>query len=263
MAHRIDIYRFPGSNEVEVKWAGKYGAKGEKRAPKQKATPEQVKKQNRWKKEVYAKRVMKLNFTKGDLWCTILYPKGTRKGIEFVKKDLGKFFRRLRKAYKERDQKLKFMCRIEIGSRGGIHIHMLCNQTSGEPPIDMVIQSAWTEGRVHFERFGGGEEDYERLSGYMVKSQNEEQMDKLAPEERKVLRAYSSSRNLKRPKPERKDYRRRTVRKMIENGPTPTPGYYIVKDSIKSGVNPYTGTSYLYYTEVKLASGGGGGSWTG
>ena len=32
MAYKEYIYRFPQSNEVEIKYMGKYGAKGEKRA---------------------------------------------------------------------------------------------------------------------------------------------------------------------------------------------------------------------------------------
>ncbi|MCM1326936.1 MAG: hypothetical protein NC094_09045 [Bacteroidales bacterium] len=259
MAYRIDTYRFSNSNEIEVKYSGRYGAKGEKRAPKRKASPEQIKKQNQWRKEVYSRRVMKLNFFKGDLWCTILYPKGTRKGMDGVKKDMGDFLKKLRPVYRKREDILKFMYRIEIGSRGGIHIHMLCNHTRGEPPIDMEIQKAWTQGRVSFERFGGEEEDYERLGSYLVKPQNEEQMDRLPPEERKVLRAYSTSRNLERPKPERKDYKRRTLRKVMEEGPKPAPGYYISKESIRSGINPYTGMSYLYYTEIRIDPGGGSG----
>ncbi|MGN0338620.1 MAG: hypothetical protein ACI4EE_14095 [Lachnospiraceae bacterium] len=259
MAYIRDTYTFPRSLEHEIKWKGKYGAKGEKRAPKTKATPEQILKQNAWKKEVQSRRVMKLNFRKGDLWCTILYPKGTRKGIDEVKKDMARFLRKLRRAYRERGEDLRFMYRIEIGSRGGIHIHMICNQTRGEPPIDMVIQSAWTEGRVHFERFGGEEEDYVRLSSYLVKPQNEEQMDKRTPEERRVLRAYSSSRNLKRPVPERKEYRRRTTKKLIREGPTPTPGYIIDKNSIVCGINHFTGLSYMYYTEILIDPGGDSG----
>ena len=46
---------------------------------------------------------------------------------------------------------------------------------------------------------------------------------------------------------------------MIEDGPKPTPGDYIDKSSIVSGVNKYTGMSYLYYTEIKIDPGGGSG----
>ena len=54
MAHRHDVYRYgPGEKyiEHEIKCAGRYGAKGEKRAQKKKATPEQIKKQNQWNRE--------------------------------------------------------------------------------------------------------------------------------------------------------------------------------------------------------------------
>lgn len=262
MAYCVDIYRFPSSIEYEYKWAGNYGAKGEQRAPRCKASPEQIKKQNQWKREKYSKRLMKLNFKKGDLWCTILYPKGTRKQIEDVKTDMRKFLRKLRAKYKARGDDLKFMYRIEIGSRGGIHIHMICNHSGGDPTIDMVMQDTWTEGRVHFERFGGEEEDYKNLAEYIVKAPNEEQekqiVEKTDEKGRKSLIAYSSSRNLIRPEPERKMYRRRTVRKLIEAGPQPTEGYYIDKKSMIYGVNPYTGMAYLYYTEVKVDPGGGG-----
>lgn len=259
MAYIRDTYRFPNSLEHEIKWAGNYGAKGEKRAPREKATPEQIEKQNAWKREVHSRRTMKLNFERGDLWCTILYPQGTRKGIDEVKKDLTKFIRKLRNEYRKRGDELKFMYRIEIGSRGGIHIHMICNHARGEPPIDMIIQNVWSHGRVHFERFGGEEEDYEKLSSYLVKPQNEEQMQKRTPEERRALRAYSSSRNLIRPKAERKEYKRRTVHKMLVEGIEPTKGYVIDKSSIVKGVNQFTGLSYLYYTEIKIGSRGESG----
>ena len=52
-----DTYEFLNSNDIEYKWEGKYGAKGEKRQKKKKATPEQMKKQNQWKKrEKYGER---------------------------------------------------------------------------------------------------------------------------------------------------------------------------------------------------------------
>ena len=59
------------------------------------------------------------------------------------------------------------------------------------------------------------------------------------------------------PEPERKVYSQRTVRKLVEQvmktgQPVPTEGYYIDRDSIRCGVNPYTGMSYLHYTECRI-----------
>lgn len=38
-----DTWRFNGSIEYEFKYAGKYGAKGEKRGKRKRASPEQIK----------------------------------------------------------------------------------------------------------------------------------------------------------------------------------------------------------------------------
>ena len=51
MAHRHDVYRYGKYIEHEIKYNGRYGAKGEKRAPRKKATPEQIQKQNQYNKE--------------------------------------------------------------------------------------------------------------------------------------------------------------------------------------------------------------------
>lgn len=96
---------------------------------------------------------------------------------------------------------------------------------------------------------------YEALAEYITKKPDEEmegQLSLFPEEDRKAFRTYSSSRNLVRPEPERKHYARRTLRKLFEEGPTPTPGFCIDKNSIIYGINPYTGMSYYRYTEVKL-----------
>ena len=62
MAYWHDIYSFSRSIEHEFKFAGRYGAKGEKRAKKEKATPEQIAKQNLRNKETRMRRLMKANF---------------------------------------------------------------------------------------------------------------------------------------------------------------------------------------------------------
>ena len=64
--------------------------------------------------------------------------------------------------------------------------------------------------------------------------------------------AYVPSRNLEKPGPEVKEFKRRTVQKMITEGPEPTKGYFIDKDTLVCGINPYTGYSYLHYREYRL-----------
>ncbi len=261
-----DKWNFTESIEYEYKFAGKYGAKGEKRQKKKKATPEQVKKQNQINREKKMRRLIKANFREADIWTCLKYPKGTRKSVVEVKQDLEKFLRRMRRAYKKSGIVFKFIYRMEIGKRGGIHIHILVNRIAGKPGIDMLIQQCWQQGRASFENIykSGG---YQALAEYIVKQPNDEIIEQLSlfdKEERRELIRYSSSRNLVRPEPERKEFRRRTMKKILDtvrrgDGPVPSPGYYIDRDTIHVGVNQFTGYTYLQYTEYKIKNNWGGG----
>lgn len=258
MAHRYDVYRYGRYIEHEYKCAGRYGAKGEKRAEKRKATPEQIKKQNQRNREKKVLRKMRANFEAGDLWITLKFAKGTRKSIEEILSIRDKLLRKLRDTYRKRGKPLKYMYRIEIGERGGIHIHVLLNRLDGTPGTADVVRKIWQEltgGHVHFTPIyeEGG---YKELADYLVKPQKEEMTGQLTlfgtEEERKLLSKYGCSKNLIEPEKETHVYKKRTIRKLVENGPEPTPGYYIDQDSIRYGVNPYTGMTYYYYTEIML-----------
>ena len=260
MAYKKESWRFPGSIEHEYKYVGKYGARGEKRQPRQQISKEQIRKQNQWIREKRMRRLIKGNFMEDDFWVTLKYPKGERKSIAEVKKDLKKFLSRLRYAYKRMKIPLKYIYRIEIGKRGGIHIHILLNRARGEPgSTDVLIRKHWTCGKAHFELLydTGG---YQDLACYIVKLPDEdiEKQLSLFPEaERKELIRYSCSRNLVRVEPVSREYKHWTMKKILEDGPVPTEGYYIDKNSIICGINPVTGMSYLYYTEYPLVRGRG------
>lgn len=253
MAYWLDTYRFPSSIEYEYKWAGNYGAKGEKRRKKVKATPEQIKKQNQLNREKNMRRLIKANFCQEDLWVTLKYPAGVRKKVCKVKKDFRNYLERIRYQYAKREHQLKFIYRMEVGKRGGIHIHMIVPRIRGED-TDLIVQKAWKCGRVNFQsiyEYGG----YEKLANYIVKQPDEEtekQLSLFEEEEKKEFIRYNCSRNLIRPVPERKHYDRKTVKRIIKDGPQPTKGFYIDKNTIRSGINRFTGMSYLQYTEVKV-----------
>lgn len=255
--YRLDIWRFTNSIEREYKYMGNYGAKGEKRAPRKKPTKEQIKKQNQRNKEKYIRKLIKANFHGGDLWCTFKYAKGQRPDIEEVNRDIKKFKSNMRDNYKKAGQPFKFIQRIEIGKQGGIHIHMIMNRITGDMDTYSLITKYWNPQRPT----GGAnitplreETGFKKLANYIAKEPDEEQYKQLSLfdiKERKQMIKYSSSRNLVRPEPETKEYTRRTVRKIIENGIEPTPGFYIDKDSVDIGINPFTGMSYIHYTELR------------
>lgn len=259
MGYFVDIYHFLNSTEYEYKFIGKYGAKGEKRGKKEKPTPEQIKKQNQRNRENRVRRLIKRNFCPNDLWVTLKYQAGVRKPPGEVKKEFRAFLDSLRREYKKRGEPLKYIYRMEIGERGGIHIHILINRLRGAPDTDVIVQTKWTHGRANFTSIyeDGG---YKALAEYIVKQPSEkieEKMSQLPPEERKLLISYNSSRNLIRPEPERKEYKTRTMKKIMEQvakdgKPEAKEGFYIDRDSIRCGVNPYTGMSYLHYTECRI-----------
>lgn len=252
MAYCVDIYNFPGSIEYEYKWEGNYGAKGEKRAARERPSPWQIELQNQINKKNRIRRTIKANFMENDFWLTFTYRKGERKDMQGVKEDLNNVLRKLARRYRKLGAELKWMRVIEIGARGGIHIHMIMNRIRGAD-TDVLIKECWQHGRIFFSNLyeEGG---FEQLAQYMAKVPDEEERKKkgLPRKLTKEEYSYSTSRNLIRPKPERKRYRRWTMRKLLLYGPKPTPGYYIVPESIRSGTNRYTGYSYMRYTEEKL-----------
>lgn len=261
MAFKRQKWIFRDSIEYDYTYMGRYGAKGEKRGKRKKATPEQVSRQNQWNRIKKMRRLMKQNFLPGDLWVTLKYKRGTRKPLGEVLKDFKKFREFLRRFYRKLGEQLKYIYRIEIGSRGGIHIHILLNRIQSGAETDLVVQRAWEPfGRVNYEAvYEQGQ--FKDLAAYIVKMPDEEtekQLSLFPEKERKQLLKYSCSRNLERPVPEVKEYKNRTMRKVIENGPEPTKGFYIDPDSVVCGINPYTGMSYLQYIEYSLSKGRNG-----
>lgn len=250
-----DRYIFKDSIEHEIKYAGNYGAAGEKRQKRTKATPEQVKAQNQRNRVTRMRRTIKANFSENDLYITLKYPKGTRKELKEVKKDIRQFKDKMRRRYKSLGTEFRFVERLEIGRLGGIHAHLIIPRIRGHD-TEVIVQKAWIHGRANFQNLDDGE--YEELAAYIVKLPSEEvekQLKQYSPSERKEFIKVSTSRNLIRPVPERREYRRRTVKKIITEGPTAKQGYYIVPKTFTWGVNPYNGMSYIRYTERKCGSG--------
>jgi hypothetical protein len=248
MAYKIKTYRSENYIEHEILFAGKYGRKGEKRSPRKKATPEQIKQQNQRNRENRLRRTAQLNFYPNDIWLTLTYPAGTRKSLDEVEKDIKKFQDGMRKDYKLRGEQFKWIKRVEIGKHGGIHVHYIINRIYGS---ELLIQKNWP----HYEHYASITEEggMEKLINYMTKPIPEEveQLEFIPTEEVKRCVKYGTSRNLIRPEPEEKTYKKKTVRKLMEEDPEPESGFHIDKNSIFRGVNPYTGLSYIHYREIR------------
>jgi len=230
-------YFFEQSIEVEESHTGKYGAPGQARAKRQKATAVQIAKQNQRNREKGIRRLIKKNFFPNDYWITLTYRKGERPpDIEAAKRDFRIFLDRLRRRYKKKGAVLKWILVIEVGSRGGIHHHLIVNRV---PDGDILITKCWDHGGVHLELlYQRG--DFRDLADYIAKQPD--------PDDAIREKYFSRSRNLEIPIPERRIMKRPT---WSEN-PKPPKGYYLEKESLYQGINPVTGHRYRHYTFIKM-----------
>lgn len=232
-------YSFKDSIEVYEYLDGRYGAPGEKREKKKKATPEQIRKRNQWNKERKARHKLKVWFRENDYLALLTYRREERpQDMEEAKKDFSDMLKGIRREYKKRGYELRWLRNIEVGPRGAWHIHMVINR---EADTDLILKKAWQKGRVTFKHLyeEGGFAD---LAGYITKTPDTANRYN----ENLVETSYSSSRNLPTPEPEKK----RLVRWVKE--PKEKKGYYIDKERYFEGRNPVTGYRYRYYTMVKI-----------
>ena len=228
---------FHNSIEIMEKHTGRYGAPGMKRAERKKPTPEQMAKQNQWKKERDIRWLLKANFGEHDYWTTLTYKPGERPvNIEIAKVQVQKFLRQMKSWYKKQESNLKYIVITEYGSRGGVHHHIVMNRIPG---TDIEVAQKWPYGKPSFSLLYL-EGDFRKLASYIAKQPSEENAIK--------DKWYSRSRNLQKPEMEKRIMRRKT----FSQEPFVPKGYYLEKESLYSGINPITGHPYRYYTVIKI-----------
>lgn len=247
------IWHLRNRIDHEIGFRGDYGKKGEKRANKEKVTPEQIKRQNQWNKTKRLDRKIRANFSEDEsLYLTLTYAKDLRpKGMEEFVRDRKAFIEELRKEYKKRDIPFKWISRSEIGKRGAAHLHLLINEIPGVNMISLA-KKLWTKGRPMIKPVD--DLNSGKLAEYFTKMSTDDidgQTTWLSEKDQKAFTSYSCSRNLIIPEPEIKRSSMRTVERSVREGIKPTPGYKVVEESIIYGTNPFTGNSYLHYKEIK------------
>ena len=113
---------------VEENHDGKYGAKGQKRLPKRKTTPEDIQRVNRWNKSKKAKIRLMEYFSPGDLWATYTYkPENRPPDMDTAKKQFLAVMDKLRKIYRKRGRELFWIRNIERGTKGAL-AHPFCHK---------------------------------------------------------------------------------------------------------------------------------------
>ena len=231
--------------EIEEKHTGRYGARGQKREKKKEPTPEDIMRQNQWKRVRDLRRLVKWNFTTGDSWITLTYRKDARPSWGEMMKHMEKFIKQLRAIYRKYGWTLKYIWRPQIGKRGALHIHILINAMSTSTiRTEEIVRKLWPygvpTGKVVYDLKNGD------LAEYIATP-----LQEWEPEEAKN---YHPSRNLIRKEPVRETIRRRSL--IDKDGRfreiKPKKGYYVDPNSIDQDINPVTGYAYRRYTLVKI-----------
>lgn len=230
--------------EIEKHYDGRFGAPGVKREPKRKRTPEEMAKQNLWRKLRDLRRLIELNFKGGDWHVVLTCRKDLRPDLEEAPAVIREFRDKLRKAYRQQNWDLKYIITCETGERGAVHWHMIVNDMASEQTTTCkLISKFWERGRPHFTALDENR-DYKDLAEYIVKETSKR------IEEGKTIEklSYMPSRNLKKP-----DIRREKVPARIwRKEPKAPPGYMVIPESVVNGYNKFTGWPYQYYSIKRI-----------
>lgn len=228
-------YEFGLSREVDEYIDGRFGARGEKRKEKKKPTPEQMRRVNAFNRTRRLRRMLKANFHEGDLYWTLTFRKENRpEGMHEAKEIWRKLQKKIREICRKQEKKFKWVIRIEKGSKGAVHIHLVMNALNRPREVAKL----WKEyGHAHLE-YMYEEGGFAELAAYMTKL-----------EENGEEAHYSHSRNLPIPEPMVEMVRGELEDREDIQVPE---GYYLDKQSLIQGINPVTGYPYRHYTLVRI-----------
>ena len=206
----------------------------QKRKAREKPTAEAVQRYNEKMKLRRLTRKINANFTYGDLYLTLTYPRDRRPDPVQAQKNIKNFIEALRRRYRKKGVEFKWVACTEIGSRGGIHHHMIL------PYIDDVrqITDLWRRygGHTRMENLYG--QTYGKLAAYIAKCATKQGAGS----------TYSCSRNLLDPPEKTKKVKANSW----QENPVIPAGWMMDKESLEIGVNPFTGYGYQFYRLIQL-----------
>ena len=134
-------YRMKNSIEVCEFNSAKVPGANRVRRPKEKPTSERIKKNNQRRKQREAGRMVEQHFNEDDLVLTLTFKKEQRpEDMAAAKKVFKDFANYLRKEYRKRYYELFWMRNIEVGPKGGWHIHVIVNRIEG---AEFLVKDYW------------------------------------------------------------------------------------------------------------------------
>ncbi len=218
------------------------------RQGKEKPTAEEMERINQKNAEARLRRLINANFGYGDTHLVLTYKKENRPDPAEGKERITKFIRILRREYKKLGEDLKYIHVTEYENKA-IHHHLIINGI-GNANINKLIRDCWAWGTPHLTPLDDTGQ-YKDLAAYFIK----ETSKTFRKDDGGHKQRYSCSRNLI--KPVTKTTIIKKAAKWLDE-PKAIKGYYIDKDTVYNGVNPWNGRPIQYYTMVKLPDPGGG-----
>lgn len=257
MAFKRILYEFENVIEVEEYLDGRYGAPGQKRAERKKATPNDIARVNQWNKSKKARHRLRKYFNVNDYFITLTYrPKDRPKSMKECKEHFRKFYKYVGKEYKKRGYELRWIRNIELGVNNNWHIHVVLNRI---PDTDIILGGAWEQyGSVKNRQLLYEKGEFKDLADYITKDEKTEALiehikdkDRKKFLDHKIVEAnYSTSRNMPLPEPKVKKL------KHWPKEPKSRKGFYIDKDSLFEGENKFTKCPYRHYEMIRLERSG-------
>lgn len=193
-----------------------YTTEQERRLPKRskrEITVEKIRRQNHKNQERSLRQIINANFDDTDYFAAFTYAQQPP-DRETAKKDINRYLERLRRLYKKRGVKLKYIV-VTGGGREKekgegltrLHHHVVIGSAGGAVTRD-EIEAMWKEGRRFCGMLQAGDEGYGSLAHYLAKRHRKDM------ETGEHL--YRSSRNLIHPVETREDgkFSEQDVRKL-------------------------------------------------
>lgn len=231
--------------EVTKSYTKRVGVKV--KGSREQPTPEEMIKVN----ELNAERTLRLkinaNFGTDDPFITLTYRKDERPTPAEAKKNIKKIIDSLRIEFKKLGADLKYINATEYQNKA-IHHHLLINHIEGKD-VSKMVRKLWKFGRPDF-KYLDDTGQYKDLAAYLIKETAKTYKENDGGHKQR----YSCSRNLIMPTPKTEIIKKAT--KWLPD-PKPIKGYYIDKDTVYNGVDPFTKRKFQKYTMVKLSGNGG------
>lgn len=223
--------------EIEKYYSVRYHPKGERRAQKENPSSEAVRRNNLRRAVKHLRRLMNANFQDGDYLVRLDFHKEKPEDSIQMQELMQKAMRKLKTEYRKTGKELKYIYVKEVGPKGGRHIHMMMNKCDPD-----IIRRSWNYGGIHIDPLTSNGQ-YSKIAEYFLKYSERTE----TTEEKLIGKRWYASRNLEKPVVKKKLI---LACKFKEKMHVPK-GWYLEKESIRSGISEVTGFEYMSYTLIK------------